>query len=149
MQKVREPRSHRALRFLKSLLTGGAASLADFATLTALVELGHLAPTKANVPSLLVGATIQFIGNRHMVFQAGHLAVRPQLLGFVLVEMLTFALNAASFHAVVKFTSVPYPIARAVCSFLVFSSFSYPMWKRVFADHKNKPRREQNQSAED
>lgn len=137
VQRPSESYLARAVRFAKSILTGGAASLADFATLTALVELFHLAPTRANVPSLLVGATIQFIGNRHLVFSAGHLAIGPQLLGFVLVEIGTFLLNAASFYAVVKWTPVPYPIARLVCSFLIFTLFSYPLWKRVFS-HKQR-----------
>jgi putative flippase GtrA len=125
------------VRFAKSILTGGAASLADFATLTALVELFRLTPTQANIPSLLVGATIQFVGNRHLVFSAGHLAMGPQLFGFVLVEMGTFLLNAGSFYVVVRLSPIPYPIVRLVCSFLVFSLFSYPLWKRVFADKQH------------
>ena len=123
----------RAHRFLKSIVTGGAASIADFATLTVLVELFRLSPTQANIPSLLVGAAIQFVGNRHLVFKAGHLSVGPQLVGFAIVELGTFALNAASFYGVVRFTPVPYPIARVACSFVVFTTFSYPLWKRVFA----------------
>jgi putative flippase GtrA len=115
------------------MLTGGAATLVDFGVLTGLVELLHVLPTRANIPSLLAGATIQFVGNRHIVFKAGHLAVRPQLLGFIVVEIGTFALNAVGFHLLVKLTGVPYPIARLLCSFVVFATFSYPLWKRVFA----------------
>ena len=133
MSMATESRLQRALRFLTSMLTGGAATLVDFGVLTSLVELLHVSPTRANIPSLLAGATIQFVGNRHMVFKAGHLAVRPQLLGFIVVEIGTFALNAVSFHLLVKLTGVPYPIARLLCSFAVFATFSYPLWKRVFA----------------
>ena len=128
-----ESRLTRAQRFLTSILTGGAATMVDFAVLTALVELFHVAPTRANVPSLLAGAAVQFVGNRHIVFKAGHLAIGPQLLGFLAVELGTFVLNAVSFHLIVKRTSVPYPVVRMLCSFLVFSTFSYPLWKRVFS----------------
>lgn len=114
--------------------------MVDFAVLTALVELCHFAPTRANVPSLLAGAAVQFVGNRHVVFKAGHLSVGPQLLGFLAVELGTFVLNAISFHLCVQFTSVPYPLARILCSFLVFSTFSYPLWKRVFSDRSTVPK---------
>ena len=133
MSIATESRLQRARRFLTSLLTGGAATLVDFIVLTGLVELLQVSPSRANIPSLLAGAAIQFVGNRHMVFKAGHLAVRPQLLGFIVVEIGTFALNALGFHLLVKLTGVPYPIARLLCSFVVFATFSYPLWKRVFA----------------
>jgi putative flippase GtrA len=120
-------------RFVKSLLTGGVATLVDLTTLTLLVEAFGMSPERANVPALLSGAIAQFVGSRGFVFRANGGALGPQLAGFALVEVGTFALNAASFQLAVTRTALPYPLARVLCQFAVYVGFSYPLWKRVFA----------------
>jgi putative flippase GtrA len=118
--------------FARSVGVGGAATAVDFGALTLLVELATLSPELANVPALLAGATVQFLGCRHLVFGAGHRRLPHQLAGFVLVEVTTLALNGLVFHLLVTQTPVPYPLARALGTFLVFTAFSYPLWHRVF-----------------
>jgi putative flippase GtrA len=132
MKPPAEPLLTRIARFARSVVTGSVATLVDFVTLTALVELAHLPPVRANVPALLAGAAVQFLGNRFMVFEGRHRPVGPQLVGFALVEVGTLTCNAAGFHLLVSLTRIPYPVARLLCSFLVYSFFSYPLWKRVF-----------------
>jgi putative flippase GtrA len=122
----------RILRFAKSLLVGGVATLADFAALTALIELAHLHETVANVPALCVGALVQFIGCRHLVFQAARGHLGKQLLGFAVVELATLALNGVAFHLLVTQAGAPYWLARPLGTFAVFVGFSYPLWKWVF-----------------
>ncbi len=124
--------AERTLRFIRSALTGGVATLVDLGVLTALIELAHLRPTVANVPALVAGAVTQFIGCRTVVFGAAGEAVGPQVRGFVVVEAVTLALNALAFHALVTWTPIPYPLARPLGTFLIYIGFSYPMWKRVF-----------------
>jgi putative flippase GtrA len=122
----------RTLRFGRSVAVGGVATLADWLTLTGLVELGGVHETVANVPALMVGAAVQFIGCRNLVFQAARGSMRRQLLGFSVVEAATLALNGISFHALVTLTPVPYWLARPLGTFAVFAFFSYPLWKWVF-----------------
>jgi putative flippase GtrA len=118
---------------LRSLLVGGAATLADLGTLAALVELARLPPTVANVPGLLVGALVQFLGARFLVFEgASRGPAGKQVVGFAAVEVATLALNALAFHALVVGAHVPYAVARPLGTFLVFAGFSFPLWRLVF-----------------
>jgi putative flippase GtrA len=121
-----------ALRVGRSVLVGGAATLIDLGVLALLVEVAHLPATAANVPALLVGALVQFLGCRYFVFEAGAADLRKQAGGFAAVEVATLALNGLAFHALVAGLHVPYAAARPLGTFLVFISFSYPMWRLVF-----------------
>lgn len=121
-----------ALRFARGAGVGVVATVVDLLTLALLVEVASLHPTLANVPALLVGAAVQFVGCRHVVFGAGDGSLRRQLVGFALAEAGTLLLNALAFHALVTLTPVPYALARPLGTFLVFIGFSYPVWQRVF-----------------
>jgi putative flippase GtrA len=121
-----------AAQLLKSAGVGLLATVADLVALFALVELGGLAPTLANVPALLIGAAVQFVGCRHVVFGAAGGSLRRQLAGFAAAEAATLLLNALAFHALVTMTPLPYGFARPLGTFLVFVLFSFPMWKLVF-----------------
>jgi len=118
--------------FLRGSAVGIVATIVDMAVLTVLVELVGLTPQAANLPALVAGAAIQFLGCRHLVFQAKSGSVRRQLAGFTLTELGTLLLNGIVFHTLVSWTPLPYPVARAVGTFLVFVGFSYPLWSRVF-----------------
>lgn len=123
----------RWLRLARSLGVGAAATGVDLLALCLLVELGGLSPRIANVPALLAGAAVQFVGCRHVVFErATDGPLGRQLTGFALTEAGTLALNALAFHALVSLTPTPYPAARALGTLLVFVGFSFPMWSRVF-----------------
>lgn len=134
IEPPREPASvaGRLWRFVKSLLVGGVATIADFAALAALVEFAHVRETVANVPALAVGALVQFMGCRHLVFQAARGHLGRQLAGFALVEFATLALNGLVFHVLVTLAAAPYWLARPLGTFAVFALFSYPLWKWVF-----------------
>jgi putative flippase GtrA len=121
--------------FLRSLLTGGMATLADVATLAFAVGVLHVSPSKASVPALLVGAAVQFFGNRYFAFRAARAPMANQAALFVATEAVTMVLNAALYQAVashVHLTLTTAVIARVVTTNLVFLLWSYPVWKRVF-----------------
>lgn len=122
----------RAWRFGRSLIVGAGATAADLTTLTILVEVFHLAPQTANVPSLLVGLTAQFIGARHWVFRAGEGNLGRHLSFFLLAETGALILNAVLFWVAVTYTPIPFWAARPLGTFLVYVGFSYPAWKRIF-----------------
>src|SRR6478736_9352688 len=78
--------------FARSLLTGGAATLADLAVIALATGLFHLSPKVANVPALLVGAIVQFFGNKHFAFRARGGNLRRQATLFVATEAVALVL---------------------------------------------------------
>jgi len=121
--------------FLRSLLTGGAATLVDVALLFILTSTFAFSPRAANVPALLAGALVQFFGNRHFAFRAGAGRVGRQAFLFALTEIVSLALNAIAYDAVARAIPLSPPaaaLARAMTTNLVFLLWSYPVWRCVF-----------------
>lgn len=124
--------------FFRTLLAGGAATLADLAMVALAVGVLGVSPRAANVPALLVGACVQFFGNRHYAFRASALAagsIKRQIGLFALAEGVALALNGALYHAVavaVPLDAATAVLARAVTTNLVFVAWSYPVWRRIF-----------------
>lgn len=126
------------LRFLRSLLAGGVATIADLATLTLLVSLLHVAPRVASVPALAVGGAVQFFANRHFVFDAKSGALARQAVLFVIVETVALLLNGVLYdHAMRVAPPGLYVLVRLVTSNLVFVAFSYPLWRFVFGTNRS------------
>ena len=125
------------IRFTKCVVTGLLASFADMTLLVVLVEWFHIAPPTANLPSLILGSGIQFLGNRHVVFHVerkGRLS--HQMTLFAVTEGASFALNAVGFYLVVHGTQIPYFLARPIISLCVFGGFSFPVWGKIFREKK-------------
>ena len=121
--------------FLRSLITGGMATLADVAALAFAVGVLHVSPARASVPALVVGAAVQFFGNRYFAFRAARAPMANQAVLFVATEAVTMVLNAALYQAVAShlpLTLTTAVIARVITTNLVFLLWSYPVWKRVF-----------------
>lgn len=117
---------------VKSCLVGLVATAGDLGLLNLLVRVCGLSPQAANIPSLMVGSTIQFLGNRTFVFQATGHDLGKHALRFFSVEATAFCLNALFYHLMVTFTSIPFTYARMLSSFILFLGFSFPLWTRVF-----------------
>ncbi|MFK8000579.1 MAG: GtrA family protein [Polyangiales bacterium] len=120
-------------RLMGALGIGGLATLVDLGLLLVLVEILGLSPEAANVPALLGGAVVQFVGCRQLVFRKGKRSVRSTLLPFAIVEVGTLLLNAFLFVALVRLLPVPYAALRLLTTFVVFVGFSFPAWHWVFA----------------
>ena len=116
----------------RTLIIGGIASLIAWGTLVFLVQIVHLAPQVANIPSLIIGSLTQFLGNRFFVFKATERHYAKQAVEYVGVETAAFFLNASLFSALVTWTPIYYAAAQPVSSLCIFIFFSYPMWKLVF-----------------
>lgn len=132
---TRPPR--RDLRtFLRSLITGGIATITDMTLLAFAVGVLHVSPRAANVPALLAGAIAQFFGNRHFAFRASKGKLGRQAVLFGLTEAVALGLNAILYNAVATFfplTTLTAVVARALTTNAVFLCWSYPVWKRVFS----------------
>jgi putative flippase GtrA len=125
----------RAARFARSALVGGLATLADLGAIALLVGGFGLAPRVANLPSLLLGAAVQFVGNRRYAFAAERGSLGRQLAAFSLVEIVALALNALLYDLgarALPLGAAGAVVLRAVTSFAVFALWSYPSWRRVF-----------------
>lgn len=118
--------------FFRSLVVGALATLVDVAILTLLVELAHLSPSIANIPALIAGAIVQFIGCRNWVFQASGGNFSQQLAAFFGTEIGALVLNAVVFQVLLLTTPIPYGALRPVGCFLVFIFFCYPAWRAIF-----------------
>ncbi|MGC4093117.1 MAG: GtrA family protein [Polyangiaceae bacterium] len=121
----------RAYRFVRALIVGSGATLADFSVFTTCVRALDLAPTSARVPALIAGACCQFLGNRSYTFraQAGNLA--RQARWFLLFEAITLGLNFSLFSYLVKHVPLPPELVSFLGTFLVFIGFAYPMRRLV------------------
>jgi putative flippase GtrA len=117
---------------LRSAGVGLVATIADLLALLLLVQVADLPPAVANVPALLIGIAVQFLGNKLVAFREPSRAWGRQGALFMLVEAGALTLNALLFHMVVTATPVPYAAARVASSSFVYFAYSYPLWGLVF-----------------
>jgi putative flippase GtrA len=125
----------RLATMLRSGVVGLAATGADLLFLTLLVEVAHLHPRAANVPALVVGGLVNFVGNRMYAFRARHGNAAAQAVGYTAVEGVALALNGVLFDAVLRWlpvTDAYFWLVRLVTTNVVFVAWSYPLWRRVF-----------------
>jgi putative flippase GtrA len=123
------------MRILRSFVAGAGATLVDLAVLAILVSGLGFAPRVANVPALVAGGIVNFIGNRHFAFRAGDGPLAKQALGYGAVEVVALVLNGLLFELVMR--ALPghpgwYAVVRLVTSHVVFLAWSYPLWRLVF-----------------
>lgn len=116
---------------VRSVLVGVGASVADFALLAALVEMGRVRPELAVVPAMLLGLMIQFVGNKYFAFGDRSVVSVGQAAAFLGVEVGTLLLGAGCFALLVSW-QLPYGIARLLAAALVYFGFSFPLWRCVF-----------------
>jgi putative flippase GtrA len=119
----------------RSAVAGLAATGADLATLSFLVVVIHWQPRSANVPALLVGGVVNFLGNREFAFHARKGNAAKQAIGYTAVEGAALALNGLLFDAALRWLPGAdgyFWVVRLLTTNLVFLAWSYPLWKRVF-----------------
>lgn len=122
----------RAFRFSRALIVGGCATAADFLLLTTLVRLAGVSPAYARAPALVLGATIQFLGNRTVTFRAQRGRLSRQAKLFLLFETITLCLNWSFYQGLLRLLpQVPPELLSFAGTFLVFVSFNYPLRHRV------------------
>jgi putative flippase GtrA len=135
MTQAKASGTARALELVRSLLAGGAATLADLALLTFCVAVLRLSPQAANLPALVAGGIVNFFGNRHFAFRANEGSIERHVLGYTAVELVALALNGFLYDLVLRTapqTAHVYWAVRLVTSHIVFLLWSYPLWRKVF-----------------
>jgi putative flippase GtrA len=105
------------------------------ATLTLLVSVAHWPPRSANVPALVIGGVVNFVGNRRYAFHACQGNAAKQALGFSVVEAIALGLNGVLYDLVLRLVpaaTAAYWLVRLATTNVVFLLWSYPLWRRVF-----------------
>ena len=127
---------------MRSALAGLAATAADLATLSGLVVLAHWSPRAANVPALIVGGVVNFVGNRVYAFHAREGNVAVQAIGYTAVELVALALNGLLYEAILRWvpaTTEIFWLVRLLTTNVVFLLWSYPLWHHVFRVQRQRP----------
>jgi putative flippase GtrA len=123
------------VRLVRSFLAGGAATIVDLAVLAFLVSVLGFDPRHANVPALMAGGVVNFVGNRSFAFRATSGPLAKQIFGYTAVEIVALVLNGILFDLVMRMLpghAAWYPLVRLVTSHVVFLAWSYPLWRLVF-----------------
>ncbi len=122
----------RFFRFSRALVVGSGATLADFSTFTTCVRALGIAPASARLPALLVGACVQFFGNRSYTFRARAGSLTRQGALFVAFESITLGLNFVTFRTLLpRLGFLPPELVTFVGTFLVFVGFAYPVRRLI------------------
>ena len=122
-------------QLLRAGVAGAAATGSDLAALAILVSVLHVDPRIANIPALVVGGVVNFVGNRYFAFRAQNGHVGKQAVGYTAVELVALALNGLLYDQVLRRAPESahlYWVVRLVTSHVVFLCWSYPLWRRVF-----------------
>ena len=128
MPTVVESFAERVFRFLRTLLVGSWATVADFAVLALCVRVLELEPSLARAPGLLVGGLVQFFGSRSYAFRAQSGSVSRQAKLFVLHELVGMPLNLLMFRLMLSAMSfAPAEAVSLLANFVVFLVYSYPV----------------------
>lgn len=122
---------------MRSLMVGAVATAIDLGTLTLLIEVLQVSPVAANIPALCCGLVAQFFGNKYLAFEDRTGRIGRQGAQFAGVEVGAFALNALAYYLLITIVALPFALARLAGSAVVYLTYSYPLWGRIFATAGN------------
>ena len=112
-------------------LAAAFATLVDFATMVALVEVARVLPPTATLVSATVGGVANFTVGRLWAFRARHQgSMTSQGARYALVCAGGAFVNASLLGALLAVASWPYVVARIVVSVLVSLVYTYPLHTR-------------------
>ncbi len=112
-------------------IAAAIATLVDFSTMVALVELVHAAPAVATLLSATAGGVTNFTLGRTWAFRMRHRGSLASQAGrYALVCAGGALLNASLLGAILALASPSYVLARVVISALVSVAYTYPMHTR-------------------
>ncbi len=99
-------------------LVGVAASLAHYAVLVALVELGHISPVPAALTGYVIGGLVSYRLNRRHTF-ASDRPHREAAWRFALVAVMGFCLTYLLMRLFVERLGAPYLPAQLLTTILI------------------------------
>lgn len=128
----------------RSAVVGALATLVDFVALTALASLLGFGPRAASPFALVLGMSVQFVGNKLLAFEDRRRAWLRQATLFVAVEVASFAANLVLFELAMQALATlrgegalaapgVFLAVRALTQAAVYFGLSFPLWSRIFA----------------
>ncbi len=122
------PLGERFWLLFRSAAVGLVATACDLGSLMLLIYVCGFSKRGANIPSLLPGLLVQFIGNKFFAFEDRSRAIVKQGTLFFAIEIVAFALNVLLFDVLVEMTQLHEIAVRLVGTNIVYLGFSFPMW---------------------
>ncbi|HLV67815.1 MAG TPA: GtrA family protein [Polyangiaceae bacterium] len=125
---ARESLRVRVMRYVRTLIVGSWATIADFSVLTLCTRVLATDPIIGRIPALLAGALVQFFGSRSYAFRAQSGSLSRQAKLFVLQEVIGLPLTLLVFRLLIAL--IPFLPAELVGMFantVVFVIYSYPV----------------------
>jgi len=111
----------------RSILTSLFTTALDFGVLTGLVELFGVNYVLATFLGTVVGATSNFLINRHWSFEAADGRAHWQFVRFVPVQAGSSALQTLGVWLVTNFAHLPYTVSKLIVAAAVYLVWNYPM----------------------
>ena len=118
----------RIIVLLKSSAVGLVATACDLGTTTLLVRVFDFTKQQANLPGLIPGLAVMFIGNKFFAFEDKSKKVVRQGVMFLVIELIALGLNVLFYHLIVTYLDWHEVLARAVGTNVTYLGFSFPMW---------------------
>ncbi len=105
-------------QFFLFAAAGGVATIVQYCTLIALVEIGRVPPTYAAVPAYICGAITSYSLNRRFAFTGTARSSRSTFLKFFLVNLIGLGLNTLLLGLFLK-AGAHYLVGQAAATILV------------------------------
>ena len=119
--------------------SGGAgvlATAAQFGTLWLLVAFGGMGPVRANVPALVFGSVVMFLGQKYFVFEArATKGLWLETILYAIVQVVGIALTSWLFKVFLALSprlEPHYVLVGLVVNNLVWLFYFFPLWHFVF-----------------
>lgn len=107
--------------------TSVMATVADFLSMVAVVELLALSPVIGTGVGASIGAATNFILARHWTYRRPDGAVQVQIARYLLVAVVSLGLNALGEYLFTNVLHVQYVLGRVITAVIVSNAWNYPM----------------------
>ncbi|MBS1169654.1 MAG: polysaccharide synthesis protein GtrA [Burkholderiaceae bacterium] len=116
--------------FLRYLIVGGLAFIADFSTLVFLTEKAGLHYLLSATIGFFIGTTLNYLLSTHWVFSVRSVSNRrKEFTLFAAIGVAGVALNAGIIAFQVELIGIPYSLAKLVAtSMILFFNFGARKW---------------------
>jgi putative flippase GtrA len=106
------------------------ATLADFASLIFLVEVGHVWYVAATATGAFSGAVLNFILGRHWSFRAEHEAIQRQAIRYAVVSAVSLVLNSSGVYLLTDYLGMHYVMSKIITAVAVGILINFPLHRR-------------------
>lgn len=123
--------------FSRSQLAALAATVVDFGTLTAWVELLHQFYAYGVAIGASMGAVTNFTINRYWSFEAHTKPLGRQAFRYALVSAGSLLLNTGGVYLVTEYLGFYYLYSKLAIAFLIGILYNYPMHRYFVYEHSD------------